>query len=799
MLIKWFPIQKLANEHAEKNAEKVLIAEDVLKRGKIVKRFASFKDTPDFWDKIKSNMNKNYYIVIPPNVPICLFADIEWTKPWKTEEEVLRMVLNLFIDKCEEYDEDISENDFDISMASNVKKGSLHIGTKKIVFKNMENQHNFFMNIKKSLDDSFFDNKSNSVIDFCVYTKNRQYRLPYSCKLTLSGEYVRPLIPMVFSDKDLLLERYNETDQFDITDWTIIDVPQNSKLIECKFDKGDEKPQNSKLIECKFDKKTPKNKKLTRLFSKNVTEIQTIVDDLNLGITVLSIENNLVKCRNNGSVRRCIINGEENESDNCFLMIKNNFLEYGCFDEKCKGLTKQIYEFDPPAGAAGPCSGTPLGSLDISNQAFAQRFIEEWRHDLKYSKKCNILYLYNHVALLHEEIDFPCLTTMFLGLMKKITSDITDQAVVSSCLSKAKNTSYQNACLTQVKNYILLGAQDQFIQDNFDQIKNLFPFGNQVINLKTGEVRLRTREDYFTKTTTNNYIPNYDKDFVNASLSTLFGGNQNVVNDWKRIMGYCLTGENNLKKIFLMVGPKGNNGKSVEIKKLQQILGFLSVKANERLFKTSVESVHNTELFSLIGKRVAHITELKEGDKFNESLLKAISGDDRDFSARRAGSPITHEIIIQSKLILGTNDVPHFTVGAMANRLIVIPFNQVFEQDPDIEDLIMSHRNDFFSCYCDEAVEFYKTDRKIIFSQDVLLATATLKKERDTFLSFMTENYDLSAMDTDRVKKTDLYSEYICSLDDGIKLSRNKFYERCENELKLEIYRKTDFKRIKKN
>ncbi len=451
----------------------------------------------------------------------------------------------------------------------------------------------------------------------------------------------------------------------------------------------------------------------------------------------------------------------------------------------------------------GPQKGRDdaLFELDISNQAFAQRFVEEWKNDLKYSKKLNILYLYNHVSLLHEEIEFSCLTTMFLDLMKKITTEAdVDRSVMEACLNKAKNTSYQNSCLSQVKNYIILGAQDQFIEDKFDAIKYFFPFLDKVINLKTGEIRLREREDYFTKTTSNVYNPNWDKEFVNFSLLTLFGNNPNVVNDWKRIMGYSLTGENNLKKIFLMVG-KGNNGKSVEIKKLQQILGFLSVKANERLFKISTEAVHNTEIFSLIGKRVAHITELKEGDKFNESLLKAISGDDREFSARRAGSPHTCEIIIQSKLFLATNEVPQFSVGAMANRLIVIPFNQVFEQNPDVEDLIMSHKNDFFSCYCDEAVEFYKSDRKIIFSNDVLQATSNLKKEKDTFLSFIDENYILSpeAQDTDRIKKTDLFQNYYSSfgVNEGIKLSRNKFYERCEDDLKLEKYGTTHYRKIK--
>jgi len=47
----------------------------------------------------------------------------------------------------------------------------------------------------------------------------------------------------------------------------------------------------------------------------------------------------------NTGVRTCIMNGEENESDNCYVIWRRDGLYFGCHDSDCIGQTKKIHSF----------------------------------------------------------------------------------------------------------------------------------------------------------------------------------------------------------------------------------------------------------------------------------------------------------------------------------------------------------------------------------------------------------------------------------------------------------------------
>ena len=72
--------------------------------------------------------------------------------------------------------------------------------------------------------------------------------------------------------------------------------------------------------------------------------IEQIISD-ELGMKVHEINGALITLRNDGGSRTCVIGGEENKSDNGYVIIKRDGLVFRCHDEGCEGQEKMIHEF----------------------------------------------------------------------------------------------------------------------------------------------------------------------------------------------------------------------------------------------------------------------------------------------------------------------------------------------------------------------------------------------------------------------------------------------------------------------
>ena len=144
-------------------------------------------------------------------------------------------------------------------------------------------------------------------------------------------------------------------------------------------------------------------------------------------------------------------------------------------------------------------------------------------------------------------------------------------------------------------------------------------------DIKTGAVRGRVKEDYFTKTTQSNFLDECDEDFYRGYIKEILSTDNDVyVNYLLETIGSIMAGENNMKKFYVLIGAK-DTGKSLFIALLQKMMGFLGGMANDKVFKQKQQSCHDTESFSLEGKRFACVSELGENEKFNEEQIKKIS------------------------------------------------------------------------------------------------------------------------------------------------------------------------------
>lgn len=264
-------------------------------------------------------------------------------------------------------------------------------------------------------------------------------------------------------------------------------------------------------------------------------------------------------------------------------------------------------------------------------------------------------------------------------------------------------------------------THDPNVDSKMNKISHLLPCnGGEVVNLKTGETEPRTKSHYFTfecpvELSTMSGV-------AEKFMSSLCGETDKKDREYTRflqkICGYCLTGETNEKKFFLLWG-LGNNGKSTFINILNQILGEFQCALDKSVLikgKTRREGP-KAELVPLSRVRLGVHPELDEHDVLDAAQVKALTGGDaiyaRDLYQRAKGDGETF-FRTQAKMVLMTNFPPILKAWdqAAVERICPVPFLQRFDKTKEnteyINSLTEKHLDEIFSWMVEGAVSWYK-------------------------------------------------------------------------------------------
>jgi putative DNA primase/helicase len=156
----------------------------------------------------------------------------------------------------------------------------------------------------------------------------------------------------------------------------------------------------------------------------------------------------------------------------------------------------------------------------------------------------------------------------------------------------------------------------------------LFNAANGIVDLRTGELRAHRREDYCTKIAGVAYDPAAECPRFAAFLTECMGDDLELVGYLLRWLGYCLTADTREHCFGLWHGPSGRNGKSVLLNVMLHVLGDYGTTLAPGVLLASKHQEHTTGLLDLRGVRFAASNEVPEGQRFNESIVKQLTGGD---------------------------------------------------------------------------------------------------------------------------------------------------------------------------
>lgn len=224
--------------------------------------------------------------------------------------------------------------------------------------------------------------------------------------------------------------------------------------------------------------------------------------------------------------------------------------------------------------------------------------------------------------------------------------------------------------------------------DVFDLDPWLLNCQNGVLDLHTGELMNHSPELMITKITGTIYDPWSECPTWLAFLDRIFSGDAEMIAFIQRAVGYALTGDTGEQCLFFLFG-KGANGKSTLTQTLQVMLGDYATRTPAETLMIRQNSGVNNDVARLAGARFVVGSELAEGRRLDEPLVKDLVGADT-MTARFLHREF-FEFVPQFKLFLYGNHRPEIrgTDDGIWRRLRAIPFEVTIppaEQDHTLLD-----------------------------------------------------------------------------------------------------------------
>lgn len=298
--------------------------------------------------------------------------------------------------------------------------------------------------------------------------------------------------------------------------------------------------------------------------------------------------------------------------------------------------------------------------------------------------------------------------------------------------------------------------------DELDANPHLLNCVNGTID--SGLLRGHEFGDLITRISPVEYNEKADCDVWSKFLEDTFSGDREMIDFMARSAGYTMTGFTHEQKLFFLYG-LGSNGKSVFVETIMAVLGDYA-----RVIPTDVlmagKDQHPTGLTDLRGTRMAVASEVEDGRRWNEQLIKSITGDGK-IVARRMHQDF-FEFESRAKLWVMGNHKPVLrgTDYAIRRRFLLIPFLNIFSgarKDAFLKDKLRKELPGILAWM----VRGYNAwlQRGLDPPQKVLEATDNYFEEMDVLQSFINDECEVGT----QLKETQkiLYARYCAVMKDS--------------------------------
>jgi putative DNA primase/helicase len=217
------------------------------------------------------------------------------------------------------------------------------------------------------------------------------------------------------------------------------------------------------------------------------------------------------------------------------------------------------------------------------------------------------------------------------------------------------------------------------LTSDFDCNPMLLTVGNGTLNLKSGHLGKTRPEDLITRASNIDFNPSARCPRWRGFLEEVFANDRELIDFIQRAVGYSLTGDTREQCLFVLYG-SGANGKSTFLETIRRLLDGHVVTTPFSTFMLHVnQNGPRNDLAALQGARLVLASEVGQQARFDESVVKRVTG--QDIISCRFLYGEFFEYKPQFKIWLATNYKPVIrgNDNAIWRRIRLVPFSQQFD------------------------------------------------------------------------------------------------------------------------
>jgi P4 family phage/plasmid primase-like protien len=415
-----------------------------------------------------------------------------------------------------------------------------------------------------------------------------------------------------------------------------------------------------------------------------------------------------------------------------------------------------------PHGAANDERNTGAGAEQRSDLGNARRLVRMHGDRLRYFRAYRTWYVWTGTRW---EAD----TT---GQVERAAQEVADslwedaRAADEEQRTGARTWALQTQNRARLDNMIAVAGTLEGIPvtaDMLDADPWLLNVQNGTLDLRTGELSTPDPNLLMTKCAAVRYDPSAKSELWEAFVRRTTGGDAELATYMQRALGYALVGVCQEKHFWFGYGPP-DGAKSTMLGVIGQILGDYHVSAEPSTWMVQSSAGGNRgDLTRLLGARLVTSLEIRKGLRFDEALVKKVTGGDRITAAAKYKDEI--EFAPTFALWLGANDRPGIRDDddGMWARMRCVPFTNPVpkaEQDPRLREKLTSPDHA-------PAILRWLVDGCLAWQRDglgecsaVTKATGEYRREMNEAAEFVEEVLEITGCDSDEVPCSVLRERY---------------------------------------
>jgi putative DNA primase/helicase len=414
----------------------------------------------------------------------------------------------------------------------------------------------------------------------------------------------------------------------------------------------------------------------------------------------------------------------------------------------------------------GAAAGAAVFRLDdIGN---GERFTARHGADVRYDHSTGAWFIWTGTHLRRDD------DGAIMRLAKTTARSIYEEAATAARagndeaaghVARWARTSAGDARLRAMLNQARVALPIAVTHDRFNAHPLLLNVQNGTIDLETCRLMPHDRADLLTYVLPVAYDPDAPSPMWCAFIDRITGGNSALAGYLARAVGYTLSGSTAAQCLFFLYG-RGANGKSTFVETIMALMGDLADKARAAvLMQDERERVPN-EIAALAGRRLVVASELADGGRLNEGLVKDLTGGDTMSARFLYGEPFTFKPAF--KLWLYGNHKPTITGtdDGIWRRVQLIPFTVQIpesERDPALPAKLRAELPGILA-WAMRGWQEYQRDG-LGMPAAVTQATADYRAESDTLGLFLAECCHMAEGATAR--GAELYTAYLTWAERG--------------------------------